>query len=182
LKGGEFLVADWIYKEVERVIRAHGTRDPFELLDCMDAITIMSDKYGRKGLKGYCYEDLRTKFAVINRRLNPYEQKVVAGHEAAHLIIHKDEILGSPARMLKDFNIFDDSGKIEYQANLFAADFMLDDDDVLELVQDEHHDFFSTARELYIPPAFLTFKLYSMMRRGYDVRPPMELDSKFLAK
>jgi len=176
------LVADWIYKEVERVIRAHGTRDPFELLDCMDAVTVMSDKYKRKGLKGYCFEDLRTRFAVINRKLNRYEQRVVAGHEAAHLIIHKDEIQRSPAKMLKDFNIFDNSGRIEYQANLFAADFMLEDGDVYELICDEYHDYFSIARELYIPPAFLSFKLYSMMRRGYDVRPPIDLDSKFLGK
>ena len=87
-------------------------------------------------------------------------------------------------KMLKDFNLWDNSGRIERQANLFTADFMLDDEEVMEAVQseDEDRDFFGTAGELYVPPPLLAFKLYSMVRRGFDVRVPVDLDSKFLGK
>ena len=112
------------------------------------------------------------------------ERRVVAGHEAAHLALHMDELLKGPARMLKDFNLWDDSGRIERQANLFTADFMLDDEEVMDAVQseDEDRDFFSIAREFYVPPPLLAFKQYSMMRHGYDVRVPIDVDSKFLGK
>ena len=175
-------LSDFIYWETERIYAKYKTRDPFQLLDAMGARVIFTNEYGRRGLKGYSTIMNRVKFAVINARLPRAEQKVVAGHEAGHLIIHTDEILSSPVKALRDFNMFDNSGRIEYQANLFLADFMLDDDEVMEYIDDEYMDFFSTARSLYVPPHLFAFKLYSMMRRGYEVRSPIDLDSKFLGK
>ena len=175
-------MADFIFREVKRLQEKHGTRDPFELLVGMGAAVIFTNEYGPDGLKGYSTVMNRMKYAIINGRLCPEEQKVVAGHEAAHLILHIDEIMSSPIKALRDFNMFNDTGRIEYQANLFLADFMLDDDEVMGHVTNEHTDFFSTACELYVPPPLLAFKLYSMMRRGYEVRSPIDLDSKFLGK
>lgn len=175
-------MTDFIFRETERIYAKYRTRDPFELLDGMGAVVSFTREYGRKGLKGYSTVMNRSKYAVINAYLHPAEQKVVAGHEAAHLILHVDEILSSPVRALRDFNMWDNSGRIEYQANLFLADFMLDDDEVMEHVADEYTDFFGTARELYVPPPLFAFKIYSMMKRGYDVRSPIDLDSRFLGK
>ena len=178
------MVNDYIYNEVERALKKYQTRDPYELLDCLSAELRIAYHYGKHGLKGFSTVANRSKYVVVNGKLNEYEQRVVAGHEAAHLIIHMDELLRSQAKMLKDFNLWDNSGRIERQANLFTADFMLDDEEVMEAVrsEDEDRDFFSTAGELYVPPPLLAFKLYSMVRRGYDVRVPIDLDSKFLGK
>jgi Zn-dependent peptidase ImmA (M78 family) len=173
---------DYIFRETERIYKKYGTRNPFELLDCMNAVTWFSNEYSRDGLKGYSTILNRTKYAVINGSLREDEQRVVAGHEAAHLILHPDDIIRSPIHALRDFNMFDNSGRIEYQANLFLADFLLDDSDVLNYVYDEDMDFFSTAGELLVPLPLLGFKLYSMMQRGYDVRSPIDLDSKFLGR
>ena len=173
---------EYIYKEADRLARKFMTRDPFELLDYIGAVTRFSNEYERNGLKGYSMIMTRTKYATINARLRRRDQEIVAGHKGAHLIIHPDEIMSSPVRMLKDFNLFDDSGRIEYQANLFLADFLLSDEDVLDSVFDEDKDFFSSARELFVPPPLFAFKLYSLMRRGYDVRSPIDLDSKFLGR
>jgi hypothetical protein len=83
---------------------------------------------------------------------------------------------------LKDFNLYDNSGTLEYQANQFLADFLASDENVLDIIKHEDMDYFGTARELEIPPPLLAFKLYSMMRRGYDVRSPMDLQGGFLGK
>jgi len=40
-------------------------------------------------------------YAVVNGKLNEHEQRIVAGHEAAHLILHKAEILKCPAQTMK---------------------------------------------------------------------------------
>jgi hypothetical protein len=41
-------------------------------------------------------------------------------------------------------------------------------------------DFFDAAKELLIPAPFLAFKLYSMIRRGYNMTMPVDLNSMFL--
>jgi Zn-dependent peptidase ImmA (M78 family) len=180
------MLQDYIFDETRRILQKYQTRNPFELLRCMGVKLIMSDEYTRHGLKGFSTVQKRTKYVVINNKLNRYEKRVVAGHEGAHLILHMDEIMRSQSKMLRDFYLWDDSGKIENQANQFTADLMLDDDNVMDILlegaNDEYRDFFSTARELFVPPPLLAFKLYSMARRGYDVRPPIDLDSKFLGR
>ena len=173
-------MTDYIFDETKRIFTKYKTRDPFELLDSMGARVVFTNKYGKNGLKGYSTVMNRIKFAVINAQLPNTERRIVAGHEAAHLILHMDEITSSPIKALQDFNMFDNSGKIEYEANLFLADFMLEDVDIMENVRDEDMDFFRSARSLYVPPPLLAFKLYSMMRRGYEVRSPIDLESQFL--
>jgi Zn-dependent peptidase ImmA (M78 family) len=170
----------YIYEAAENAAKTHETRDPFKLLDAIGAKIKYDYEFEPDGLKGYSTIMLRTMFAVINGNLNEHDQRIVAGHEAAHLIIHKTEILQSPLRALRDFTIYDNSGRLENQANSFLADFLVSDSDVMEAIQYDDRDYFATARELYIPPPLLAFKLYSMMRRGYDVRNPVDLQSGFL--
>jgi len=167
---------------VEETYKKYRTRDPYELLSCMGAEVHFTREFSPEGLKGYCTVIKRIKIAVINAFLNEYEQRMVAGHEAAHLILHTNEIYRSPVRALRDFHMFNDNGKIEREANMFAADFMISDDDVMESVSDEYSDFFRSSRELGIRPELFAFKLYSMGQRNYGVHSPIDLDSKFLGR
>ena len=171
---------EYVYLETQRILKLYGTRNPYELLDAIGAVTVFSDNYELNGLKGFCTIQNRTMYAVINTKLPENDMRIVAGHEAGHLILHKKEILTSPARSMKDFNFFDNSGKYEREANSFLADFLVPDEKVLDVVIDREGDYFSAAQELNIPPPLFAFKLYSMMQRGYNVRSPVDLDSGFL--
>ena len=172
----------YVYTAAERAVKMYDTRDPYKLLDAIGAITQISYDYEPDGLKGFSTILNRVMFAVINGHLDEHDKRIVAGHEAAHLILHKNEILLSPAKALKDFNLFDNSGRLEYQANSFLADFLVSDEEVMEVLSDEYSDYFANARELYMPPHLLAFKLHSMMKRDYKVRNPIDLQSKFLGK
>ena len=172
-----------IYMASDNTVKKFNTRDPYRLLNLMGAITVVSDLYECNGLRGYCAILNRTMYAVINGRLKTYEQRIIAGHEASHLVIHKREIMACPVNVMKEFDIFDtfgNMGKYEWEANAFLADFLVSDEDVLDLVADIEHDYFSIARELYMPPALFAFKLQSMIKRGHNLRNPVGLDSKFL--
>jgi len=171
---------DNIYVQVEQLIDHYQTRDPLELLGCIGAITRISYDFAPDGLKGFATIQNGTMYAVINGHLNEYEKRIVAGHEAAHLILHQDEILHSPGKAMQDFNLFDDSGRLEHQANRFLADFLVSDDGVLEVVAQSEGEYFSTAGILYMPPALLAFKLHSMIERGFKLRNPVDLKSDFL--
>jgi Zn-dependent peptidase ImmA (M78 family) len=175
-------LTDFVYSAVLRALDRHGTRDPYRLLKGIGAVTVFSNEYAGNGLKGYSAIMNRCMYAVVNNKLRDAEMKVTAGHEAAHLILHKSVILSSPVKAMRDFNLFSNAGRYEREANLFIADFMLDDETVMETAAREDTDYFMAARELCVPPPLLAFKLYSMTRRGYDVLSPVDLDSGFLSK
>ena len=171
---------DNIYLQVQEVIDTYHTRNPFDLLDAIDAVTRISYNFDPNGLKGFATIQNNTMYAVINGHLNEYEQWIVAGHEAAHLILHRDEILNSPGKAMQDFNLFDNTGRLEHQANRFLADFLLSDEDILGTITQSQGDYFHTASTLEVPPALLAFKLHSMIGRGFELINPVGLESGFL--
>jgi len=176
------LLGSYIYSEVERIVNKYKTRDPYALLDAIGAEIYISYKYGRNGLKGFCAISNRIKAVLINGYLRKEDQRIAAGHEGWHLILHEDVILTSPAKAMKDFSFFDNSGRYEREANSALADFLVSDEDVLDVIMDEDRNYFSAASELYLPPPLFAFKLYSMMQRGHNVRNPVDLDSRFLGR
>ncbi len=166
-----------IYEQTVKVQKKYDTRNPFQLLQAMKADVRESYQYSR--LKGYCYYANRSTFVVINGLLDDAEKTIVAAHEAAHLILHHRQIMSAPMR---DLFLYDMTSKLEYEANLFAADFLIEDERVLSLIDDEEMDFFSLCKTLYLTPEFLSFKLYSLIQRGFRCTMPLTLDSRFLKK
>ena len=171
----------YIFSQTEKALAKCGTRDPYELLDSIGAVTKLSHEFSHDGLKGFSTILNRTMYAVVNANLDEYERRIVAGHEAAHLVLHKKEILISPAKTMKDFNLWNSSGKLEHQANRFLADFLVSDEEVMDIVSSEDNDYFAVASQLFFPPPLFAFKLYSMIHRGFKLRSPADLQSGFLA-
>ena len=172
------MTAEYIFEEVQRYKKRFRTSDPYELLDDIGAVLHLSDRYEKDGLRGFCTIINRTKYVVINTKQPEEEQRVVAGHEAGHLILHKPHLRGGA--QMKDFDVYNAKGPLERQANFFAADFLIKDDDVLDLMNSQDADFFNVARELCIPAPFFAFKLYSLVNRGYHMHVPVDLNSTFL--
>ncbi len=168
---------EMIFDQAQRCRKRFHTSDPFELLESMGVVLVYSLKYPHNGLRGYCTVMNRTKYVVINANQPWEEQRVVAGHEAGHLILHKT-LLKTGA--MSDLDVYHVKSQLERQANFFAADFLIEDDEALEVIHSEDKDFFDTAKELLIPAPFLAFKLYSMIRRGYNMSMPVDLNSMFL--
>ena len=168
----------YIFKESQRMVRRCCSRDPFDLLDEIKAVTVFSRAYAPDSLKGYCIILNRTKYVVINGYLDEAERSVVAGHEGAHLLLHRDRITENPTNTIRDFRVYDNSSELEREANFFLADFMISDKTALEAVHE--YDFFASAKELGIPAPLLAFKLQSMRDRGFKVQTPIDTDSIFL--
>ena len=172
----------YIYSQAEYLAKKYQTRNPYELLDAIGATLRLSYEYEKDGLKGFSTILNRRMYAVVNGKLSNEDRRIVAGHETAHLILHKREILSSPACALKDFNLYDNTGKLEFEANSFLADFLISDKQVIDTVADPDKDYFNISKELYIPPPLFAFKLLSMIRRGHNLKNPAVLQSDFLGK
>lgn len=171
---------DRIFETATQFINIYQSRKPFELLDAIGAITRISHNFSPDGLKGFACIQNGSMYAVINGHLDEHEQNIVAGHEAAHLILHKEEMLYAPGNFIEEGNLFANTGRLEHQANQFLADFLLDDKDTLDLISQMEGDYFQTACALCVPPALFTFKLHSMINRGFPLCKPTNLESGFL--
>ena len=167
-----------IFNKATELQGKHRTTDPFELLDGLRVVVGLTDAYPINGLKGYCASFNRTNYVKINAHLCEEEQRIVAAHEAGHIVLHYRELKYSAFR---DNDLYATSVQ-ERKANLFAANFMIRDEEILELIGEFDGDFGAIARSLYVPKQFLAFKLHSMQKMGHKVRVPIELDSLFLGK
>ena len=165
----------YVEKQVERLAAKYKTRDPFELLDCVNAITFETDKYTR--LKGYCFLSCRSTYVAVNTYLPKEEKRMVAAHELGHITLHKNLLKLAP---MQDSVLYDMRTPCEYEANLFAANLLVCDSDVEQLAGEM--DYFDLCKTLSVSPELMSFKLYSLVQRGYRYNLPIGLNSKFLAK
>lgn len=80
-----------------------------------------------------------------------------------------------------EFQFFDNANIMEYEANVFAAEFLLSDEDVLDALENQL-DFFGTASLLNVPPELLSFKIRILQRQGYEIESPIIAKSDFLRR
>lgn len=167
---------NYIFEKTEQLSRKYKTRDPFELLDYLHVVVFETDRY--KTLKGYCFLSCRTMYVAINNSLSDAEKRIVAAHELGHIILHRQQLKLAP---MKDTLLYDMTSSMEYEANLFAADLILEDHLIEELSRNEDADYFAMCQALYVTPDFMSFKLFSLIKRGHTYNMPLNLNSNFLA-
>ena len=102
-----------------------------------------------------------------------------AAHELGHIILHRSQLKMAP---MQDDTLYNMTDNTEYQANLFAADLLIDDEEIEDMVQNEDLDYFGLCSSLNATPELMSFKLYSLTKRGQAYHMPMEIQSNFLAK
>lgn len=167
----------YVYQKVGKLVRRHGTRDPFELLDAMHVqVRFYYDLTHTKGFTRYF---LRQYFVGINGNLRESEQRIVAAHELGHIVLHAQELRTAP---LFDTAVYDKRSNTEYEANLFAADLLLTDEDVMEAAAAADTDLGGLCLALDAAPGLMNFKLRSMRKRGIVIPLPFECDSRFLSE
>lgn len=166
---------DIISKKIDALIRKYHTRDPFELCSDMD-IRIRYMDLGT-AIKAYYFYQSRIKNIVLNTRSGDIVQKVLCAHELGHAILHKEL---AAMRGFQEMELFDMTSRTEYEANLFAAELLIDDTELLELLNDSEKSFFGVAKELYVPAELLDFKFRILKNKGYHIEAPYIAQSDFL--
>ena len=170
-------MSNYIYKKVQQLSARFKTRDPFEILSGLHVIVSESDRFTQ--LKGFCFISCRTTYVVLNSRLSPEEKRIVAAHELGHLVLHRSQLQLAP---MNDSVLYDMTSRTEYEANLFAADLLLQDEDIAAGTTDSDLDYFGLCRLLSVSPDLMSFKLFSLVKRGHTLNLPLEINSRFLAE
>lgn len=111
-----------IFKLVNDTVKKYGTRNPFELVACLDCIILTVPL---KGINGFYQHYKRNDIIYLNETLSDCDKKIVCAHELAHCLIDKNvnSIYLNNTLLLKS--------KYEIRADLFAAHLLITDNDVL---------------------------------------------------
>ena len=169
-----------IRQEVRRLKIKFHTDDPYEICDMLN-IRIMMREMGNHedSGKGACIISRRCITILLNSDLPKHILSIILSHELGHAILHRS-IPGIKAFHDLSLN-YADSDVLERDANVFAAEFLLESDSVMEAIQ-ENDDFFCASSLLCVPPELLDYKLRLMQDEGYSVNPPQIARSNFLKR
>ncbi len=160
---------------VAQLIEKYDERNPFALCREMD-IEILKHSMCEE-IKGYffCYEGV--KIIVLNENLDSFTQKMVCAHELGHAFLH--EYLADKNTFTADFSVFDMSARPELEANLFAGELLISDEEVLDLLP-IYDNYFAIARELGVTPELLDFKIRMMRHKGHPLNDFANYRADFL--
>ena len=157
-----------------RLIRKFKCNDPFELAEALD-IDVM-ERADFKRQKGAFKVILNDSFIFINANLSDEMKRLVCAHELGHALLHRS--LGKSESGLMEFELFNITNTTEYEANLFAANLLLDETIIEELISDGY-DVVQIARQLGTNVNLLLLKL-QQMNDDNRLRLPDMPDRNFL--
>ena len=172
------MILEFISNSVSDLKKAYPDADPFEMVRELGFLLLFQSMGKAKSdCKGFCMTHQGQTSITINSDLPKMIQKIICAHELGHAVLHS-QMPGMES--FHDFALFDAASVAEYEANVFAAELLLKDEDVFELLNDDT-SFFGVASILRVPPELLDFKFRVLKRKGYQfVEPPYQSDSKFL--
>ncbi len=119
------IVAREIRKSAADAVRQYGTRDPFTLAREMH-IELLVRELGT--LKGFYKDVYGTPFIFLSRHLSRGEATLVCAHELGHHLLHRQ----FAAFGFEEVSVFSPASRREYEANLFAAELLLDAKEVFD--------------------------------------------------
>lgn len=163
-----------IYKLVEKVKRKYHTNNPYEIAD-MCGIEIIYRSF--EAMKGMYTVMERNPYIFLNDKLDEFMEKVVMFHELGHHFMHRHHAVTT----FKEHTLYDMTSKLEIEANTFAANFIISDDDV------KHNTYYGftseqLARYLCVPHDLLLIKMEDMNAQGYDYNVCYNPRSDFLGR
>lgn len=163
-----------IVHRANQIVKLCGTRDPHRIADEL-GIEIMYCPF--KSQKGAYRVIMRNRFMFVKEDLHPVMENIVLLHELGHDSLHRDE--ATKVGGFKEFNIFDiRDSRMEYEANIFASQIAIPDDDFLELAE-QGCDVQQIARAMHSDVNLVALKADTLISQRYRLRP-QSYKNKFL--
>ena len=172
------MLAEAIKREANRVKSKYRTDNPYDICKAMK-IRVLEMPMGtsEQSCKGFFLVNARCKIITINSDLPDHIQRIIVTHELGHAVLHENAAISA----FHEFAMFDDTDRMEYEANVFAAEFLLEDAEVTERLE-EQLDFFTMAKMLQVPPELLDFKCRNLQRQGIEINAPYIARGYFLKR
>ena len=151
-----------IVQKANRIVTHCGTRDPHKIAREL-GVEVLYYPFARQ--RGAYKVILRNRFMFIKDNLHPVMEKIVLLHELGHDSLHRDE--ATKIGGFEEFNIFDmRDNRMEFEANVFASQIALPDDDFIELAE-RGYDTQQIARALSSDINLVAIKGDLLRSQGY---------------
>ncbi len=165
---------NYIYDSVQSKIKKSRTRNPFTIAEDNGIMLIFDSNLNK--MKGMYTIIKRNRIIILNDNMPERMQQIVCAHELGHDALHRQFAKDGG---LREFMLYDMKSRPEYEANMYAADLLLDDEEVMELAKDGY-DMQQVAGMLNTDINLIGLKMASMNYRGFDLRIGIEPRSDFL--
>ena len=166
-----FNSSEYIIRQAGRAVKKAGSRDPRRIAEARGLLIRYVPFKKQKGV--YTVIE-RSRYIFIKEDLSPVMEAIVILHETGHDMLHRHE-----AAVFQEFSLFDPAGsRMEYEANLFAAQIMLPDDEILAYIY-RGYDAAQIAACMQSDINLVALKVSELAARGYDFRE-LEQHSDFL--
>lgn len=150
----------------EKLVKRCGTRDPFEIARQIGVEVLFCPDFG--SMKGMYRVVRRNRFIFINDSLTPQMQRIVCAHELGHDQLHRDL---AKTGALQEFMLYDMTTKPEYEANIVAAEILLDTDEVLDYVYHYGYTSEQIARAMGTDINLVALKVAHLAESNRGLRP-----------
>lgn len=152
----------YIVQKAEQTVKSAGSRNPQRIADALGLCVRYVPFKKQKGV--YAVIE-RSRYIFLKEDLSSVEEGIVLLHEVGHDVLHRHE-----AAVFQEFSVFDRAGgRMEYEANLFAAEIMLPDEEILEYIY-RGYDTAQIAACMGSDSNLVALKARELIARGYDFR------------
>ena len=142
-----------------KLISRYGTRDPFRICREKGIEVMFRDDF--TGQKGAFSLMLNVPFIFINNNLSDEMKRIVCAHELGHAMLHRKLCRQKKNQTIYEYEIFDIRSSTEYEANIFAANLLIDEREMNEY-RSYGYDIVQTARAMNLNVNLLLIKLHEM--------------------
>lgn len=163
-----------LYRAGEDLVLFAQSRDPFKIADTLGIQIQMVKDF--TVLKGVCMILSEVPWTFINDNLDEVMKKIVCAHELGHHMLHKDLMRQA---ILQEFHILDLKNRPEYEANVVAAEILLPDQEVLDLIYNYKYDAYQIAQCMNSDVNLVALKCDILADKGY-VLNRIDHESAFL--
>jgi len=156
-------VIDSIIEKAERLIAKYDTRNPYAIAGQLGIYVLNFDTPGT--LKGMYSVIKRSRFIFVNESLDDDLRRFVCAHELGHDILHRKIIGQTP---VSDTNMYGNSSRMEYEANVFAATLLIDRKKVLKYAVDGRTGS-EIAALLRVDVNLISIVIDQLIKEGYSL-------------
>jgi len=121
---------DRIVSRARELCLKYGTRDPFRIAKELGVHIHCTDSLHR--LKGMYTVIKRNRIIILNSGNTQKMNRIVCAHELGHDQHHRDYAKNN---VIQEFMLYDMSTRMEYEANIFAASLLLEDESILAMIE-----------------------------------------------
>ena len=164
-----------IAEKADDLVRKYSTRNPFRIAEALNIIVIPRNL---KTLKGCFRVENRNSFIFINRSLDECESAWVLGHEIGHKMLHY-LTAKNLERGLLEFSLYDMTTTPEREANIFAAELLIDEKELTDYIYNYEYSVDECAKAMSMHPTLIALKIEILNARGHKLNV-QEYDRNFL--